>query len=257
MSTVAETKLAAMNAMANVHKFVGESTTVYFERFRRSVYVTPKSYLSFINSYKELYSRKLGEVRILAEKINTGLRKLLQAGEQVAGMKIELQEKEVSLAEAQKIAGALLVEIQASTAKAEKKKAEVLQVKNVLEEQAARIAQDKASCESDLAKAKPALEAAEAALSKISPKDIQGLKALKSPPRMVKVGRIPQTVRFGCSRLFRTTHAAVSAIHRQCDVVESSTSSPYCISRQRILVAAQSFTALAARISCSFAMRCR
>ena len=70
---------------------------------------------------------------------------------------------------------------------AEKKKNEVTQVKNVLYEQARQIAADKQSCEEDLAKAKPALDAAEAALSRISAKDIIGLKALKSPPRMVKV----------------------------------------------------------------------
>ena len=74
--------------------------------------------------------------KVLADKINTGLKKLLEAGEQVrvrvcvcararvrrlweqvGEMKIELQQKEVSLAEAQKVSQALLIEIQASTAK--------------------------------------------------------------------------------------------------------------------------------------------
>ena len=33
----------------------------YFEKFRRYVYVTPKSYLSFIDGFRSLYSRKLNE----------------------------------------------------------------------------------------------------------------------------------------------------------------------------------------------------
>ena len=77
--------------------------------------------------------------------------------------------------------------MQASTATAEKKKNEVKQVKDVLYEQAKRIAADKRECEDDLSKAQPALDAAQTALSKINAKDIQGLRALKSPPRMVKV----------------------------------------------------------------------
>ena len=40
----------------------------------------------------------------------------------------------------------------------------------------------KEGAEKDLAAAKPALDAAVAALNSITPKDIVGLKALKSPP---------------------------------------------------------------------------
>ena len=187
MATTPETKALAITHMAAVHNLVSQGCNQYLARFRRHVYVTPKSYLSFIAGYKTLYSRKHAEVKVLADKINTGLKKLLEAGEQVGEMKIELQQKEVSLAEAQKVSAALLVEIQASTTKAEKKKAEVMEVKNKLLEQATRIGKDKAECEADLAKAKPALEAAEEALSSITPKDINNIKGLNNPPRMVKV----------------------------------------------------------------------
>ncbi len=51
---------------------------------------------------------------------------------------------------------------------------------------AAEIAAVKDDAEKDLAAAKPALDAALAALNSITPKDIVGLKALKNPPDVVK-----------------------------------------------------------------------
>ena len=48
------------------------------------------------------------------------------------------------------------------------------------------IAGVKESAEKDLEAAKPALDAAVAALNSITPKDIASLKALKNPPDVVK-----------------------------------------------------------------------
>ena len=45
----------------------------YFQRFRRQTHVTPKSYLSFIGSYKAIYDSKRGEIGILADRMNTGM----------------------------------------------------------------------------------------------------------------------------------------------------------------------------------------
>lgn len=41
-------------------------------RFRRRTHVTPKSYLSFINGYKTLYSEKYNYINTLAERMNVG-----------------------------------------------------------------------------------------------------------------------------------------------------------------------------------------
>lgn len=43
-------------------------TPVFISRFRRTTYVTPKSYLSFIQGYKTIYAEKRSEVRNLAER---------------------------------------------------------------------------------------------------------------------------------------------------------------------------------------------
>ena len=53
----------------------------YSDKFRRNVYVTPKSYLSTPGGYCALYAAKLSEVGLLADKINSGLSKLFTAKE--------------------------------------------------------------------------------------------------------------------------------------------------------------------------------
>jgi len=41
-------------------------------RYRRTTHVTPKSYLSFLLSYKTVYAQKKTELGELAERMNTG-----------------------------------------------------------------------------------------------------------------------------------------------------------------------------------------
>lgn len=101
-------------------------------------------------------------------------------------MQVELAEKERELAAATKEAEALLRNISDSTAVAEKERAKVAVIVEAVSRKAEEIAAVKADAERDLADAKPALDAALSALNSISPKDISALKALKSPPDVVR-----------------------------------------------------------------------
>ena len=177
---------------AFVHQRVTLACVEYFEKYRRQVYVTPKSYLTFIEEYQKLYKTKYSLYNELRSNLKVGLDKLLEAGEDVAKMKEELKVKEKDLEEAQRVSKALLVEIQASTAKAEKKKNECAVVAVAAGKEADAANEIRAVVETDLLAAKPALDEAESALSMITAKDIQGLKALKSPPEIIQ--RIMDTV---------------------------------------------------------------
>ena len=47
-----------MRHMGNVHVIVRDICEEYFLKMRRLVYVTPKSYLSYLKSYMILYKKK-------------------------------------------------------------------------------------------------------------------------------------------------------------------------------------------------------
>lgn len=73
---------------------------LWFCRYRRTTHVTPKSYLSFLDGYKGIYKENHHQLAELAQRMNTGLDKLKEAGESVTQLSKELVVKEKDLAAA-------------------------------------------------------------------------------------------------------------------------------------------------------------
>ncbi|CAL8304972.1 unnamed protein product [Merluccius merluccius] len=93
-----DVKVAVVSTMGTYHDKVSHACDVYFERFRRRTHVTPKSYLSFISGYKALYAERHNHINTLAERMNIGLAKLMEASESVAELSKVLVVKEKELA---------------------------------------------------------------------------------------------------------------------------------------------------------------
>merc|ERR1711865_647758 len=80
-----------------VHHMTNEVCGEYWNAMRRKVSQTPKSYLSFIQNYKTLYTEKLEYVSDQERRVALGLDKLISGGATVEKMKIALAAEKVKL----------------------------------------------------------------------------------------------------------------------------------------------------------------
>ena len=171
--------------MAQVQDSVSTACVNYFQKFRRQAHVTPKSFLSFINSYKEVYVRKEEEIGDMAERMNAGLSRLEEASQSVELLKEELNVMEKHLRKANKNAEEVLSEVTQKAKESEKIKESVCKVKDKAEKIVSKIGIEKAYAEEKLEDAKPALEEAEDALNTIKPANIATVRKLGRPPHLI------------------------------------------------------------------------
>ena len=76
--------------MGVTHTGIRAACLEYNARYRRHVYVTPKSFLSFLEVYQSVYTKKLTQTKAMAAAINSGLKKMNDAKVDVGKMKASL-----------------------------------------------------------------------------------------------------------------------------------------------------------------------
>lgn len=149
--------------------------------------MTPTSYLEMLKAFKIFFNRKYEEITKLRDRYTIGLEKLDFAAGQVGEMQENLYALQPQLKVIAEETEKIMVNIERETAEAEKKK-EVVGADEAAANEAAAAAQAiKDDCESDLAEAIPALEAALDALNTLKQADIVVVKSMKSPPSAVKL----------------------------------------------------------------------
>lgn len=112
LETPPATKEALVVQMGRMHQAVEKVSGEYFMRRRRRVVQTPRSFLSFLTTYKELYAEKLSGVRHQEGAVNLGLHKLGQGAQDVERMKVVLKEEEAKLVAAEAAANKMLETLQ-------------------------------------------------------------------------------------------------------------------------------------------------
>lgn len=187
MECEASVKTSLLTHMGVVHQLVVSTCSDYMATMRRYVYQTPKSFLSFLDAYKAMYTERLQEIQMKEERVSLGLDKLTQGAKDVEAMKVVLAEEEVKLHEADAACTAMLGSLEQSSLEAKRESDSVATIKDACEADAARIATEKAAAEADLAKAQPYLDEANSAIDSINAGDLTELKTLSKPSDIIKL----------------------------------------------------------------------
>jgi dynein heavy chain len=171
--------------MAHVHTSVNAMSKVFLTNERRHNYTTPKSFLEQIALYQSLLSNQALQLHEAQERMENGLTKLKSTAAQVDDLKEKLAAQEIELEQKNKEADALIERVGVETEKVNKEK----EVAAVEQEKVRVINEDvgakQRSCEQDLAKAEPALLAAQEALNTLNKNNLTELKSFGSPPEIV------------------------------------------------------------------------
>ena len=185
MKCTQEIKQNLFKVMASIQDSVSGSCLSYFERFRRMTHVTPRSFLSFLNSYKEVYSKKEVEIGEMSRRMNAGLEKLLEASQTVEVMKEQLAKMEKELEVANQKAEKVLVDVTKRSKEAEVLKEEIIKEKSKAQDICDNIEVDRKDAEVNMLAAKPALDEAENALNTIKQSNIATVRKLGRPPHLI------------------------------------------------------------------------
>ncbi|XP_034234645.1 dynein beta chain, ciliary [Thrips palmi] len=171
--------------MAYVHTSVNQASRQYLQSDRRYNYTTPKSFLEQISLYSRLLTTKNAELAAKVARLENGLDKLRSTAAQVDDLKAKLAVQEVELKQKNEAADALIEIVGVETEKVSREKAVADEEECRVAEIAKEVAKKQQDCEEDLAKAEPALVAAQEALDTLNKANLTELKSFGSPPGAV------------------------------------------------------------------------
>ncbi|XP_040542548.1 dynein axonemal heavy chain 17 isoform X5 [Gallus gallus] len=180
-----EVKVSISHFMSYVHMSVKEMSQTYLAVERRYNYTTPKTFLEQIKLYQTLLSKKRSELTAKIERLENGLTKLQSTALQVDELKATLAVQEAELKQKNEDADKLIHVVGVETEKVSKEKAIADEEELKVQAINTNVAEKQRACETDLAKAEPALIAAQEALDTLNKNNLTELKSFGSPPQAV------------------------------------------------------------------------
>ncbi|KAK2501218.1 hypothetical protein MC885_000890 [Smutsia gigantea] len=180
-----EVKASISLFMSYVHTTVNEMSQVYLATERRYNYTTPKTFLEQIKLYQNLLAKKRTELVAKIERLENGLMKLQSSASQVDDLKAKLAIQETELKQKNENADKLIQVVGVETEKVSKEKAIADEEEVKVEVINENVTEKQKACETDLAKAEPALLAAQEALDTLNKNNLMELKSFGSPPDAV------------------------------------------------------------------------
>ncbi|XP_051576917.1 dynein axonemal heavy chain 11 [Myxocyprinus asiaticus] len=200
--------------MAHAHVSVKQVSERYCRNERRHNYSTPKSFLEQLRLYESLLGKRERELQLRYDRLQSGLQKLKTTASQVEDLTVKLNSQEVELTLKSQATEALMTRIGLQTERVSQKRKDADLEEQKVAAMQAEVSRRLRDCQSDLAKAEPALEAATAALQTLNKVNLTELKTFPNPSEAVinvtaavmvllaPRGRIPKDRGWKAARVF-------------------------------------------------------
>uniref|UniRef100_A0A8C4HK36 Dynein axonemal heavy chain 11 n=1 Tax=Dicentrarchus labrax TaxID=13489 RepID=A0A8C4HK36_DICLA len=167
------------------HTSVNEVSVKYQQNEKHFNYTTPKSFLEFMKLYGNLLGKKRTELTQKMERLENGLQKLQTTASQVEDLKAKLAVQEVELWQRNTDIEALIAKIGQQTDKLNLERAVADAEEQKVAAIQAEVTKQQQETEEDLAKAEPALQAANTALNTLNRLNLTELRTFPNPPAIV------------------------------------------------------------------------
>lgn len=165
----------------DVHSSVTDLSNAFWDELRRRYYVTPTSYLEFLETYKAIYNERRSLVESQLAQVENGVSKMKETDETIAVMKEEIERRRPLLETASKETEEVVADLKVRQLKAGEVQVQVRAQEETASEQQRAASAIAAEANERLAEAKPIIDAAKAALDTIQPNDINELRSYASP----------------------------------------------------------------------------
>uniref|UniRef100_A0A5F7ZPZ3 Cytoplasmic dynein 1 heavy chain 1 n=1 Tax=Macaca mulatta TaxID=9544 RepID=A0A5F7ZPZ3_MACMU len=178
---------AIVNSCVFVHQTLHQANARLAKRGGRTMAITPRHYLDFINHYANLFHEKRSELEEQQMHLNVGLRKIKETVDQVEELRRDLRIKSQELEVKNAAANDKLKKMVKDQQEAEKKKVMSQEIQEQLHKQQEVIADKQMSVKEDLDKVEPAVIEAQNAVKSIKKQHLVEVRSMANPPAAVKL----------------------------------------------------------------------
>ncbi|KAM9316864.1 dynein axonemal heavy chain 14 [Gastrophryne carolinensis] len=168
-----------------IHKGVTSKAEQYLKESRRHFYITPQSYLSFIDTFSNILQTKRQKLTTDRNRFFTGLSKLLEATSSIEVMQHELVSLGPQIEQKSKEIEELMAKLQRDSAVVEQVREIVKQDEEVMAQETRIVEEYAEQAQRELSEVLPALAEAVSALDSLDKSDISEVKVYTNPPFLV------------------------------------------------------------------------